>query len=104
MKFLKELRDYNASMQGCCRAMRWFGALFHVQVEADILADAIAFEKRHAQAAYSSEIENLEADRLIESILADIALSEEELPKLRKAQKYIRSSAARYRAISEAMA
>lgn len=52
---LEELRQWLEASADRCRSMRWFGALFRVNVAQDIAADVAKFEDKAGQLAYSAE-------------------------------------------------
>jgi len=89
---LAELRDYLSTFFTRCRAARWLGALFHVRVCQQIVADVQANEQAAAREAYAAEQEDAEAEKLIQ--IGD-------QPSLNKALILIRASRHHDRRISE---
>lgn len=101
---VSELRDYLAQFSVRCRTQRWLPALLHVRAVADIAADLDAAHSEVVASAHSAEVEDIEAQKLLEEISADGVITAEEMPRLQQAIRFIQSSAARDHAITEAMA
>lgn len=62
MNPLLELQAYLKYHAGVCRVRHWFGSLFHVGVEAQIVEDVAANERAQAARAYKAEQLALEAE------------------------------------------
>jgi DNA-binding phage protein len=79
-----------------CRAMRWFGALFHVSVAQDIAA-----EVAEAQTAMARDAEAARGDNEAAVALLERAMRERNHALVSQAMKRIRKSASRMQKISE---
>ena len=82
--YLAELRDWLAAGIARFRLERQFYAVAQLGVAADITADAIADSNAVAATAHAAEVNDREAITLLDSILADGALTAAELPALRR--------------------
>lgn len=82
--YLAELRDWLAAGIARFRLERQFHAVAQLGVAADITADAIADSNAVAATAHAAEVNDREAVTLLDSILADGALTAAELPTLRR--------------------
>lgn len=73
MSPLAELNEYVVKLSARCRAMQWVGALFHVTVISDIVADEVQVHNAIEQDAYSAEQLDLLALKAIDA--GDVALA-----------------------------
>lgn len=87
-----ELRSYLSGLAQRCRAARWFGALFHVTVAEDIVADLAATHAAARAKAEEAEQYDAEGLSLADDVLLNGVVEEHELPKLRRAIAAFRKS------------
>lgn len=97
---LRELRVYISNTAMRCRAGRWFGALFHVNVINDITRDVAEQQTTVARDAYTAEQYDLEALRILDEAARD-GFSNADLPAVVRASRLIQRSAALDRKISD---
>ena len=93
MKSLCELRSYLSELSSRCLQQRWLGAHFHVGVCADIAEDISAERGEAAKTAETAKDEDVRAEELLRSALADGKLDADDLPLVRKALRHISRSA-----------
>jgi hypothetical protein len=92
--YLAELRDWLHATAEKLRAARQFHPLARVAVADDITADAIALSNSLAAAGHRSECYDLEAERILERLLAEHAdLTADERRELRRAKALVHRSA-----------
>lgn len=111
---LTELREWLSESASRCRAMRWLGALFRVEVAQDIASDIAAHQRMAAESAHASEQYDLiargeiaAARAELEAVLrADASTPQliDAIVRLKKAQRMVQLSADRDHDISEALA
>ena len=68
---MTELREWLDASAARCRSMRWFGALFRVNVAQDIASDIATHEHEAGQLAYSAETLIQEAGKALSAARSD---------------------------------
>jgi hypothetical protein len=100
MSALTELRTFLATTAERCRAMRWFGPAFNIDVARDIAGDVAREQESISRQAHSAEQSDLEAVKLLEDAARD-GLQAADMPAVAKAIRLIRASAKKDHDISE---
>jgi hypothetical protein len=89
---VSELCQYVGTFAARCKASRWYGAVFHVEVCRVIVANAVTQQRHIAARAYTAEQADHEAVRIMEEVLEDGRVTPSEIKRLRLAQRHIRNS------------
>ncbi len=101
---LPELRDWLAASVARLRTARQFQPLARVTVAADITADAISHANTVAAAAHRSEALDLEAERILDHLLAEHRdLTAADRAEIKRARSFVHRSALADHAASEAV-
>lgn len=93
VSLVRELQDHQTEHAQRCIVMRWLHSLFYLRVEQDITKDIVEHEKEACAMAHKAEVDDAEADQLIQDVLADGKVTPDEVPVLRKAQRHVQASA-----------
>jgi hypothetical protein len=101
---LAELREQTTSFRTRCKTAGWFGALFHVAIQQDVLADVSAAQVKTRDGVFTEEQAAITLERKLSNILADGSVTTDELPELREIQSTLRVRSEKLHSLTEQLA
>lgn len=102
MPFLRELGHHLAHVSATLRKKRAFADLLQVEVAQDIARDLASELHQVRDQAYAAQQEDVEAERLMATVLADKKVTAAEIPLLETALRHVKRSGQRDHQITEA--
>ena len=101
--YLAELRSRLTAFAATLRGRRLHGDQLEAEVCLDVVADAATEQGRAGRLAYTAEQADLEAGKLLDTVLADGRVTPTEIRTLRTARRHVRRSATADRRITESL-